>query len=326
MKTVVRQSSPTIHDLIADYLDHVARTGSRLCSLAQLRCKLKPFARYLDETGLDPLSLRARDAIGYQRFLLERKTKAGAALARKSVNLFTLEAKNFCRWLVDHGLAAANPFDGLRSIREWKRLPRNVLKEAQLEELLCELEKYDDEPKLWLAMRRYRAHAVCELLYSTGMRIGEAEALRVSDINFEKREVSIRDGKSGKLRVGFLNEYAAFVLRLYVERARQWLGHARRADDTLFGAGFALELQTNRVLKETCERLGFPPVRSHGFRHAYGSHMLRAGCDIRHIQEMLGHERLRTTQVYTKIEKEDLREVLDKFHPRQWNVPAEKME
>jgi len=131
----------------------------------------------------------------------------------------------------------------------------------------------------------------------------------------------VREGKGGYQRVAFLNEFASEVLRLYVERVRtlalsQW---NLRNTDRLFAMGWEqFGKMMNGELARACASLGFPPMRSHGFRHAVGYHLLRAGCNIRHIQSILGHRRLRNTEVYTKVEKEDLKNVVDACHPRKW--------
>jgi site-specific recombinase XerD len=85
----------------------------------------------------------------------------------------------------------------------------------------------------------------------------------------------------------------------------------------LFGTGKAQLMSfVNRELKRVSAAAGLPLITSHTFRHAVGFHLLRAGCNIRHIQALLGHAKLKTTEVYTKIDKEDLRNVIDKYHPR----------
>ncbi|GHV12896.1 hypothetical protein FACS189491_06810 [Spirochaetia bacterium] len=96
------------------------------------------------------------------------------------------------------------------------------------------------------------------------------------------------------------------------------LGNYGRIDrDTVFGASPQwLTAAVNSGLKEACGELGLPVITSHGFRHSLGTHLLRAGCDLRYIQIILGHERLSTTQIYTSVDKEDLKKSLDRYHPR----------
>ena len=91
--------------------------------------------------------------------------------------------------------------------------------------------------------------------------------------------------------------------------------------DTLFGADKARVAHVlNAELATICNGLGIPAITSHGFRHSLGTHLLRSGCDMRHIQMILGHEALQTTQIYTRVDKDDLKRSLDEHHPRQFNT------
>ena len=95
-----------------------------------------------------------------------------------------------------------------------------------------------------------------------------------------------------------------------------------RNEGLLFGTGWAwFGKAINAELRKACLEAGLSPMRSHGFRHAVGSHLLHAGCPIRYIQSILGHRKLKDTELYTKVEKEDLRQVLERCHPRKWKDP-----
>jgi len=186
--------------------------------------------------------------------------------------------------------------------------------------LLETLSKYDDAPTAIEQLEKYRLHVTSILLYATGMRISEAAMLLPDDIDVKKREVIIRNGKGGKSRVAFLTGYAADVLDYYMQYgrtvllARGWRKHS----DRLFGVDKAtLANAVNHRLFAICKKLKIPVITCHGFRHSLGTHMLRAGCDIRHIQMILGHEKLNSTQRYTRVDRRDLRNIIDKYHPRQ---------
>ena len=199
-------------------------------------------------------------------------------------------------------------------------LPRNLLKEKETSNLLAELEKFEQEKYILDKIRRYRMHLLAELLYSTGMRISEASDLQLNDVDLERGTVTVKDKKGHKRRVCFLNEYAKGVLKLYINKMRPWTFHKlNRQNGSLFGtAGGRLGVILNQELSKVCNKLKYPAITSHSFRHMVGYHLLRAGCDIRYIQDFLGHENIKTTQVYTKVDKEDLRAVLDQYHPRQF--------
>ena len=125
--------------------------------------------------------------------------------------------------------------------------------------------------------------------------------------------------------MAYLNEYARRLLELYVGRMRPSMFSGRRKLPTLFGVRTAaLRDSLNEALKETTAALGCSTMSSHGFRHAVGFHLLRAGCDIRFIQAILGHRRLQSTEVYTKVDKTDLKRILDNYHPRRFGKPGGK--
>jgi site-specific recombinase XerD len=166
----------------------------------------------------------------------------------------------------------------------------------------------------------YKVHVIAELQYSTGLRIGEVAEIKEEDIDFDKSMIWVRKGKGLKSRMVFLNDYARMVLKFYVEEMKELVsGNYSRKNEGIFGAGGSrLRENMRNVLNPVMKKLDYDPISSHGFRHALGFHLLRAGCDIRYIQEILGHKSIGTTEIYTKIDKEDLKKVLDDFHPRQW--------
>ena len=153
-------------------------------------------------------------------------------------------------------------------------------------------------------------------------------ALKVADIDLNRGLVRVEEGKGGAERTAYLNDYAREVLRLYIERVRALIftDWHRRNNDLLFGTRWdRLYHLVNDTLKEVTARLSLGEFSSHGFRHALGYHLLRAGCNIRHIQEILGHKLLRNTEIYTKVDKEDLRNILDTHHPRRFKERGEKV-
>ena len=150
-----------------------------------------------------------------------------------------------------------------------------------------------------------RNRALFELVYSAGLRAQEAVDLRLADVDFEQELVHVR-GKGGKERVVPLGEEAAFRLRLYLERGRPEL--ARGAENALFLSARGRPLDTSSL------RRLFP--NPHRLRHAFATHLLEGGADLRTIQELLGHASLSTTQVYSHVDAKRLRKVYDRAHPR----------
>jgi site-specific recombinase XerD len=150
-----------------------------------------------------------------------------------------------------------------------------------------------------------RNRALLELVYSAGLRAHEAVGLRLADVDFEQELVHVR-GKGGKERAVPLGEEAAYRLRRYLEDARPRL--ARGAVDELFLSARGRPLDTS-----TLRRLMPNP---HRLRHAFATHLLEGGADLRTIQELLGHSSLSTTQIYSHVDAGRLRKVYDRAHPR----------
>jgi site-specific recombinase XerD len=151
-----------------------------------------------------------------------------------------------------------------------------------------------------------RNRALVELVYSAGLRSAEAVGLDLGDIDFEQELVRVRNGKGAKDRVVPLGEEASFQVGRYLRDARPQL--ARGAEDALF-----LSTRGRRLDTSTLRRLVPHP---HRLRHAFATHLLEGGADLRTIQELLGHSSLSTTQVYSHVDAKRLRRVYDSAHPR----------
>jgi site-specific recombinase XerD len=180
--------------------------------------------------------------------------------------------------------------------RRRRRLP-DVPKLAEVEEIVGSAA--GDDP------RALRDTAILELTYSCGLRTAEVVGLRLADVDFDQEAVRVL-GKGGKERVVPLGERAAYALALYLRDARPAL--ARGACDAVFLSRRGRPLDTSHL-----RRLMRNP---HRLRHAYATHLLEGGADLRTIQELLGHSSLSTTQIYSHVDARRLRRVYDSSHPR----------
>jgi site-specific recombinase XerD len=201
------------------------------------------------------------------------------------------------RALLRATLGRAHVPDVPLATRRGRRLP-DVPKEAEVEQVLADAE--GSEP---LALRN---RALLELVYSAGLRSAEAVGLDLGDVDFDREQVHIRNGKGARDRMVPLGEEAAHWLARYLRDARPLL--ARGADDALF-----LSARGRRLDTSTLRRLMPHP---HRLRHAFATHLLEGGADLRTIQELLGHSSLSTTQVYSHVSAKRLRRVYDRAHPR----------
>lgn len=305
---------------VADYIEELQLTGHSRKSCQDTKSCLSRYLEYLQEKNLEFIDVGLKEAQAYQGWLLMYKCRTGGLYSRVAITRRITEATKFHTYLKREGIACMNPFKEILRVRDEHHLPKNIFKEKEMNDFLIELETYDKAPGLMKKIKHYRVHVIAELMYSTGMRIGEVAALKPRDINFERGTVEVRFSKNGSGRICFLNDYAKEVLRLYVEEMRDWLFSSYHfKNGSLFGVGAGrLDLIVNSVLSEVRVRNEYRKIVSHGFRHALGAHFLKSGCDIRYIQSILGHRTLKSTQLYTEIEKGDLRDVLDKYHPRKW--------
>jgi len=284
------------------------------------------FMLWCDHEGLDPYALTVQDAVRYQGYWSTFVTKAGTVLERGSVINHLKVARKFYTYLINAEVVASNPFACLRYPRSSGHLSRNVLTEAQMGCLLRELAAFHTLANPRSRLRRYRVHVIAEFLYASGLRIAEASALTENQLDLERKLVYVAHGKGGKARTAFLTTHAADILKEYLAHGRTLVmgNYERTATSTLFGVvKDRLQTLVNTELSLVCKSLGLPVITTHGFRYSLGTHLLRAGCDMRHIQVILGHEALQTTQLYTRVDKDDLRRVIDTHHPRQWRQQLE---
>ena len=276
--------------------------------------------KWLEQQDLLPVEVTVQDALEYKASVANQVNKEGKPITSGTCCNLLKAARRVFRYLVTSGQRESNPFMAVSLPRRPDRINKNVLTEAQMNALLEKLGSFDN-------VLNYKVHVAAELLYATGLRIAEAASLEPKDIDIRQRLVYVRQGKGDKSRSAFLTSYAAEVLERYISYGRQLVLDSyfgpRPQGHTLFCVCRDRLIQEFRpVLRKTCAELEFPVITCHGFRHSLGTHLLRAGCDMRHIQVILGHEQLKATQVYTWVDKDDVKASLDAHHPRQWKKDA----
>ena len=252
------------------------------------RFDLEHFAGWLDGRGLRLEKVGVRELAEYASELGRGRSRlAPASVARRLAAV-----RSFLRAAV----GPARVPDAALAPRRSRRLP-DPPRAAEIEEKLADLE--GDGP---LALRN---RALVELVYSAGLRSAEAVGLDLGDVDFEQEQVHVR-GKGGKERVVPLGEEAGWWLARYLERARPQL--AIGAENALF-----VSVRGRRLNTSTLRRISPHP---HRLRHAFATHLLEGGADLRTIQELLGHASLSTTQIYSHVDGKRLRRVYDRAHPR----------
>jgi integrase/recombinase XerD len=262
-----------------------------------------------------------RDCIRYRDEAAGRIKQNGAALSAGTVCNLLKAGRRLFAFLTATGKRKNNPFREIKNPRQGEHYSRNVLSEVQMGCLLERLMRFDLGAGGRERLGRYRLHVLAEFLYATGLRIAEAASLIPENIDAAARLVYVPEGKGRKGRLAYMTGFASEVMHWYLKAGRQAVlgNYGRGYGRTVFGTHpQRLAAVVNRDLKAVCRELELPEITSHGFRHSLGTHLLRAGCDMRYIQVILGHEALQTTQVYTRVDKDDLKDSLDRFHPRKW--------
>jgi site-specific recombinase XerD len=254
------------------------------------RFDVQEFCEWLGDDDLE--SVDVRTLVEYVGYLGTSRAGRGK-LAPASISRKLAAVRAFLK----HALGVARVPEARLAPRRARRLPEA----PKLREVDAELESLEGDTPLAL-----RNRALVELVYSAGLRSAEAVGLDLGDVDFEQELVHVRSGKGAKDRVVPLGEEAAQWLARYLRNARPSL--ARGANDALF-----LSARGRRLDTSTLRRLVPHP---HRLRHAFATHLLEGGADLRTIQELLGHSSLSTTQMYSHVDAKRLRKVYDAAHPR----------
>jgi integrase/recombinase XerC len=259
------------------------------------------------EAKLDQLLLSAETAAmrAYLAFLNE-KQYSKATIARKLATL-----RSFYKFLVRTNRLSSNPVTSVRTPKQEKRLPR-FLEYEEVKRLL-ETPPMDN----WLGARD---RAILETLYSTGIRVSELVALNMDDVDFLGEVVHIR-GKGKKERIAPISSSALQVIQHYMEfRNKRAQNNSNFDSKVLFVNKHGRRLSTRSVRRKMDKYLKMAgldgSISPHTLRHSFATHMLNNGADLRSVQELLGHQSLSTTQVYTHLTTKKLKEVYDSAHPR----------
>jgi integrase/recombinase XerD len=315
-----------IHGLIQTYLDHLTvERGMSRHTVAAYRRDLHRYANYLAELGVtDPSHVSSAMIGNYAARLREGRAAPDgdgwieAPLANASVARAVIAVRSLHRFAAAEGLTADDPARSVRPPKPPRRLPK-ALSLEQVQAMLA-VPATDTEVGL-------RDAALLELLYGTGIRISEAVTLDVDDVDRLARTPADEPapglrvlGKGDKERIVPVGSYARRALDAYLIRGRPMLVAVGRGTPALFvnTRGDRLSRQSAwAVLRSVAEKAGITAeVSPHTLRHSYATHLLDGGADIRVVQELLGHASVTTTQIYTLVTIEHLREVFITSHPR----------
>ncbi len=218
--------------------------------------------------------------------------------------------KAFFRYLLEEEIREDNPSALLEGPKLGLYLP-DTLSFDDVERIISAIDISTDLGK--------RNHCMIEVLYGCGLRVSELIDLKISNINFKENYLKV-DGKGDKTRFVPLAAYTAKLLKEYISHVRSGYKINKKCEDILFlnsrGSSMSRVI-VFIIIKELTEKAGInKKISPHTFRHSFATHLLQNGADLRYIQEMLGHSSITTTEIYTHLKTEELRDVILNYHPR----------
>lgn len=285
-----------------------ALTAAAPNTVAAYRRDLTDFTGWAEPRGLDgPAGVDRRTLRAYLVDVADRPS-APSTVARRVASL-----RRYFAWCARTGVIDSDPSITLRTPSGPKRLPR-VLQDDDLREVLEPPVDPETEADPVARARRLQDDAVLELLYGSGLRVGELCGLRDGDLDLAGARVTVW-GKGSKQRTVPLGDPTVVALRAWLDDGRAQLAGPSTPADVVFVNTRGNPLAP-RDVRRILDRRSATPTHPHALRHTFATHLLDGGADLRVVQELLGHQDLSTTQIYTHVSRERLRRVYDETHPR----------
>lgn len=295
-----KETEKTIHNYL-DYLKYQKNYSDY--TIENYHRDILEFFDYLDREVLDYKSVVYSDLRFFLMYLKDEKKDKNSSIDRKLSSL-----RGFYQYLANEGIVSNNVFSLLNGPKKEKKLPR-YFEYNELESLFeaCDLSNALGQ----------RDRLILEMLYATGVRVGELVSIKVSDINFSSRTILIL-GKGNKERIVPYGDYCEEILKLYLKDGYLSLNNqnspylflnARGGRLTERGVRYLLE----EIIKKTSVQKNISP---HMIRHSFATHLLNQGCDLMTVQKLLGHESIKATQIYTHVTTDRLRSVYQNSFPR----------
>lgn len=291
--------------LVADYLRHLATTRRSPATMRAYGTDLRGFAAWLAQKQRAVGDCTRFDL---RRFLVELDQQG---LAATSVQRKLASVRGLFAWAKEHGRVDADPARLVRGPKAEKRVPR-FLTPKEVDALLGQ--RFEDTPQ------GRRDRAVLEVLYSTGCRVSECAGLLLSRLDLDEGFARVL-GKGNKERLAMLGEPALDAIRAWLPLRKDLVKQGGRKDpDALFVNKLGRPLSARWLFQTVVDRAKKAGLQTsltpHGLRHSFATHLLDRGADLRTVQELLGHARLVTTEIYTHVSIGRLRDVYDGAHPQ----------
>jgi len=295
----------------SDYLDYLrAEKGLAGNTVLAYKHDLAIYLAFLKSSGIETYDLvnagTIQDYMSYLR--ADYKKDYGRTLSTASISRILACIRGLHKFLVREGYTVSDPISDMPPMKKPRRLP-DVVSIDDITRLL--------EGPFPNNQRGIRDKAIVELMYSCGLRISETAGIKQQDLDMDSGFVRVF-GKGSKERIVPVGGKASQALGVYLKESRPLLRKQAR-DPSLFlsvrGKGMTRQALW-KIIKMYATASGLPDMTPHTLRHSFATHMIQAGADIRAVQEMLGHASISTTQVYTHLAKDDLKQIYLETHPR----------
>lgn len=254
------------------------------------------------------------DSIGYENLQEYIFNLSKQKFSERSQARWISSIKAFFKFLLEDEYREDNPAALLEGPKLGLYLP-DTLSLQDINRIIAAIEVNTDLGK--------RNHCIIEVLYGCGLRVSELIELKISNINFKEQYIKVH-GKGNKTRFVPLADYTAEMLESYIKEVRSKGKINKKYEDTLFlnSRGTSMSrVIVFLIIKELTDKAGVnKKISPHTFRHSFATHLLQNGADLRYIQEMLGHSSITTTEIYTHLKTEELRDVILSYHPRNINI------
>jgi integrase/recombinase XerD len=309
----------TIKEALRAYLQHLQTQGRSHYTIKNVRSALRGLFAFLEEQHITTVEELQADVLEeYQQDLAFRVTIQGKLLALRTQGQKMMTVKSFTKFLKDKDYLLHDPGAKLKLPRKPKRLPKVILSAKDVKKLIEAPDTHTN--------RGYRNRIIIEILYDTAIRRSELAQIKINDLDLNAGFIRIQ-GKGDKDRVVPLSERVCELVRNYILAVRPCL--IRDNDDGyLLLNRWGKKMDPNAVwaVVKRCTYLASlrKNVSTHTLRHTCATHMLKNGAPVRHLQEMLGHESLESTQLYTHVTINDLKEIHRKYHPSEQIVEKEE--
>ena len=264
---------------------------------------LENYKEYLTKHRINFKNIDYNHILPYIKYMKEEKK-----LTPNSINRHLSALRSFYNYLLQENVISSNPFKIVSSQKKDKRLP-NYMKYKEFTDMIDSL---DNTPL------DIRNRALLELLFSTGLRVSELTSIKINDIDFSRMEIRVV-GKGNKERIAYFNEHSAHALNNYLKIRRNELLNGKQSEYLFINHIGGVLTQRgvrdiiDRIIKKGSINAHITP---HTFRHTFATMLLNEGCDLKSVQELLGHVNMSTTSIYTHITSDKIKDAYLHSHPR----------